>query len=87
MKMPGFNAEASMYRTNKTYQSEYGSLVAGTLGTVIPQGWEWKCQWVWVPDEPRDCSTMRCQPPLVCCDCIGRPRCTTREQCDRECRF
>jgi hypothetical protein len=38
------------------------------------------------PPPPPDCSTLKCRPGLVCCDCTVT-HCTTTKECQRECKL
>ena len=38
------------------------------------------------PPPPPDCTVTGCQNGLVCCDCTTPIHCTTKQQCEQECR-
>jgi hypothetical protein len=43
MSLPGFSAQGSLYRTNKTYRATYGIAEDSASATVIPQMLQCKC--------------------------------------------
>ncbi|HLB71767.1 MAG: hypothetical protein OIN88_08985 [Candidatus Methanoperedens sp.] len=59
MKIPGFTAEASVYRTGNTYEAAYETLAGNASAVVIPQ--QCRCvRWVCPPRPGRCSSTERC---------------------------
>ena len=91
MMFPGFTAETSFYRTSSSYAGaaaggralvgRHLTLAADSCVCTSPN-----CQWS-CPVTPPDCTTTGCRPGLVCCDCVGPPRCTTQAVCNRLCRL
>jgi hypothetical protein len=43
MHLPGFNAQASLYRTSKTYRATHGIAEDGASAAVIPQWIRCEC--------------------------------------------
>lgn len=62
MNIPGFNAEASMYRTSNTYQAAHGTLTGSPA--VIPQQCRLVCNWVCTPP-------LRCFGTQKCCGSVN----------------
>jgi hypothetical protein len=65
--IPGFNAQASLYRTSKTYRATHGIAEDGASAAVIPQSsWRcycirWSCQeWEWGADGGEVCLRWEC---------------------------
>jgi hypothetical protein len=96
MKMPGFTAEATFYRTRGTYQGASGPGAAA--GSIYPaQGRDWGCYWgciagcTFVPWPFNwwcygQCDRACCVPTTSCSDdpASPDPRCQicTRHNCD-----
>ncbi len=69
MKMPGFNAEASMYRTSNVYHAAHATLTATASAMVIPQQCRLVCRVV-CPPAPECCPSGR-----RCCGSCASGRC------------
>src|SRR5262249_41910762 len=69
MHMPRFTAEASVYRTSKTYQAANGTLAGNASAMVIPQQCRLICRLVCPP--PPSC----CPPGQMCCGSCASGRC------------
>jgi hypothetical protein len=91
MGLPGFGGDSVFYSTRMNIQScglsrgilhSEGSIVPAASCSCDDPRCTWSCPQP--PPPPRDCSTMRCPPGLVCCDCTIT-HCTTPKECRREC--
>lgn len=86
MRLPGFSAEITLSGRSGSYQmrtayANYLSYAVTMAAQCCPPGFSATgCQ----PDTPPDCSSIRCPPGKVCCDCTTT-HCTTQAQCRREC--
>jgi len=87
MRLPGFTAEAAAYARRVPFGMpaldvghDRNHTVTMAVQCCPPGSNTTGC----TTSAPRDCSTMRCPPGLVCCDCTFT-HCTTPAECRREC--
>ena len=92
MMFPGFTAETSLYRVGSSYRgaaaasgARFGQHLTPAADSCVCTSPN--CQWSCPVTTPPDCTTTGCRPGLVCCDCVGPPRCTTPAICNRLCRL
>ena len=67
--IPGFNAEASIYKASNTYHAAHATLAGNESATVIPQQCRLVCRLVCPP--PPEC----CPPGWRCCGSCASGEC------------